>query len=433
MKSFFSHAYTVLGSIAFGVVFFTTQSVLAQTYNIPYIVDGGGSTTMSVSLTANPSTVTLPANQTDLSWTITGSPLSCTASSSPTTSWSGSRSVSGGGPEPVTGLVAGSYVFTLTCDNGSQTVSDTALVIVQNAGPDLVSSTTTPSVAAVATPLTFSGTLTNQGSMDTGASFPYFFQVATAPMGGGTVTDLASSTTTALAQGASVVVNSPSYTFLNTGTHSVRLCADKSSAANPGVITETDESNNCGTWTRVTVSPAQTYTPSVTLSAGPTSVYSGGSSTLSWTSANVTSCTASANPATPVWTGSQSTSSSYPHVSTGALTVTTLFVLDCTGPYGNASSQATVVVNTSGPGVSVTLSALPDRISPGDTSTLSWSSANATSCAGQNFATGGATSGSVSVSPLVNTTYTIECTDGVSNATDQATIYLKRRFLFIEY
>ena len=52
----------------------------------------------------------------------------------------------------------------------------------------------------------------------------------------------------------------------------------------------------------------------------------------------------------------------------------------------------------------------PTTITSGQSSTLSWSSTNATSCTGNNFSMGGATSGSTSVSPSSNTTYTASCT-----------------------
>jgi hypothetical protein len=56
------------------------------------------------------------------------------------------------------------------------------------------------------------------------------------------------------------------------------------------------------------------------------------------------------------------------------------------------------------------VSVSPTSMVQGQSSTLSWSSSNATSCIGTNFSTGGATSGSVSVSPSAPTTYTAACT-----------------------
>jgi hypothetical protein len=153
----------------------------------------------------------------------------------------------------------------------------------------------------------------------------------------------------------------------------------------------------------VTVIPAAT----VTLAAGPAVVAGGGASTLTWSSANATSCTASGG-----WSGSLPTSGTQ---STGALTLPSAYSLTCTGP-GGASAASTVLVNI----VPVaTLADYPTVVPGGGTSTLTWSSTNATSCT----ATGGwsgtlAASGTQSTGALAATTsYYLSCTGagGTSN------------------
>jgi hypothetical protein len=62
--------------------------------------------------------------------------------------------------------------------------------------------------------------------------------------------------------------------------------------------------------------------------------------------------------------------------------------------------------------VSVALTATPSTITRGSSSILSWTSQNATSCTGVGFSTGGATSGSVTVTPTENANYTIICYSG---------------------
>jgi hypothetical protein len=84
---------------------------------------------------------------------------------------------------------------------------------------------------------------------------------------------------------------------------------------------------------------SQTVTPTVTLSALPTSINSGSSSTLTWSTAGVTSCTASGT-----WSGTKATSGS---VSTSALTTTSTYSLNCTGAGGSASASVTVTVSSS--------------------------------------------------------------------------------------
>lgn len=74
---------------------------------------------------------------------------------------------------------------------------------------------------------------------------------------------------------------------------------------------------------------------------------------------------------------------------------------------GNYNHQNCTVSN---PPPTCALSLNPTAVTQGTPSTLSWSSTDATSCTGNNFSTGGATSGSVSVTPSQSTTYTASCT-----------------------
>ena len=65
--------------------------------------------------------------------------------------------------------------------------------------------------------------------------------------------------------------------------------------------------------------------------------------------------------------------------------------------------------------------ASPGGIPPGASSTLSWSSTNATSCSGVGFSPSGV-SGSLSVSPTVTTTYNITCTGSGGSTTRRASV-----------
>src|SRR5579863_2380619 len=89
-----------------------------------------------------------------------------------------------------------------------------------------------------------------------------------------------------------------------------------------------------------TTGQAVTPQPVLTLSASPVSISKGSSATLSWSSTNATSCTASGG-----WSGSEPTSGS---ASTGALNSTTTFTLTCNGASGTtpASASATVSVQS---------------------------------------------------------------------------------------
>jgi len=88
--------------------------------------------------------------------------------------------------------------------------------------------------------------------------------------------------------------------------------------------------------------------PTVTLTPSATSVTSGGTVTLTWTSQNATGCTASASPSNSAWSGSESASGG--PVTTSAITADTTFTLTCTGPGGTGSDTATVNVTAAASG-----------------------------------------------------------------------------------
>jgi hypothetical protein len=73
------------------------------------------------------------------------------------------------------------------------------------------------------------------------------------------------------------------------------------------------------------------------------------------------------------------------------------------------------------PATTASLSANPKTISAGQSSILSWSSTNASSCTGSNF-TASAISGSAVVSPTVTTSYSVTCTGNGGSATAMATV-----------
>ena len=141
--------------------------------------------------------------------------------------------------------------------------------------------------------------------------------------------------------------------------------------------------------------------PTVNLSASPTSVAAGATTTLTWSSTNATGCVASGG-----WSGSLAASGSK---SSGALSSTTTFSLTCAGPGGNSDPVSTTVTVITVP--IATLSVYPTVIAPGGVSQLTWSSLNATSCAAS-----GAWSGSLQTSGMQATgalqasaTYSLSC------------------------
>jgi PKD repeat protein len=163
----------------------------------------------------------------------------------------------------------------------------------------------------------------------------------------------------------------------------------------------------------VTVNNSGQPQPTVTLTADPETVALNGSSNLTWSSTNATSCEASGG-----WSGPRAASGSE---STGALTATTTYTLSCTGPGGAAHASVTVTVV---PEPTVMLTADPLTIVEGEPSTLTWSSTNATSCEAPSWTTSTDPNGSQQVSPTETTIYTITCTglSGTAEASVTVTV-----------
>ncbi|MFH1654331.1 MAG: PKD domain-containing protein, partial [Pseudomonadota bacterium] len=101
-------------------------------------------------------------------------------------------------------------------------------------------------------------------------------------------------------------------------------------------------------------------------SANPGTVNYGGSSVITWSSTNATSCTASGD-----WSGAKNLSGSQ---STGSLTQvkTYSYTLTCAGAGGSASGTANVVVNAPVPTVSNVTATDPDYCVSGPAATIGW-------------------------------------------------------------
>jgi hypothetical protein len=160
--------------------------------------------------------------------------------------------------------------------------------------------------------------------------------------------------------------------------------------------------------------------PTLTFSASPTSVTSGSSTTLTWSAANASSCTASGG-----WSGTLGVSGSK---ATSALSAATNFALACTGTGGSISKTVAVAVTSASQAAAptVSLSASPASVQSGGTAVLTWSSTNASSCTASGGWTGSkATSGSQTMGPLsANATYILNCTGAGGSAQQSAQVTL---------
>jgi hypothetical protein len=159
-----------------------------------------------------------------------------------------------------------------------------------------------------------------------------------------------------------------------------------------------------------------TPAPTVTLSASPTSVSAGGTSTLSWSTTHASACTASGS-----WNGAKAVTGSE---GTGALSANATYTLSCTGEGGSGQASTTVTVSNASPAPTVTLGASPTIVASGGSSTLTWSTANATSCTASGGWSGAkATSGTQGTGALAATTsFTLNCTGGGGSAQSSVTV-----------
>lgn len=170
-----------------------------------------------------------------------------------------------------------------------------------------------------------------------------------------------------------------------------------------------------GTATATATVTVNQVPPTVTLTALPTAVSSGGTSTLTWSTSNAASLT--------IDNGIGSVTPDAGSVTTKAITSTTTFTATATGPGGTATATAMVAVSP----VAVTLTATPDTVSSGGSATLTWTANDAVSVVidqGVGTVCGAApcSTGTVSVTPAKTTTYTATATDPSGITTTAKTV-----------
>ncbi len=283
-----------------------TESSPALTANTTFTLtcsnSAGATASQSVTVTVAAATpvpvVTISANPTSLaagassviSWSATNTPTSCTASGA----WSGSKAV-GGGTETVTVNATGTY--SLTCANaGGSSVTQSATVTVVPAPTVSISVNPTSVTSGSTTAITWSSTNATSCTASNGWT------------------------------GAKATSGTETSPALTTNTTFTLSCT--------GIGGTTAQSATA------TVSVAPPPAATATLSANPTSVASGGTTLLTWSSTNATSCTATNGAAG--WAGAKATTGTQ---TSAALTATTTFTITCTGAGGSSAPQnATVTV-----------------------------------------------------------------------------------------
>ena len=317
----------------------------------------------TVAINANPATIN-SGNSSVLTWTSTNAAI-CTASGG----WTGTRSVSG--TQTVTPTVTTTY--TITCTNTAGSANDSTTVTVRYL----------PTVDLIANP----------ADIDEGDSSILTWSSTNADA----CTASVGWTGTKTLFGSQTVMPAQTTTYTITCTNTAGTAIDSAT------IAVHDAPND--------------LLPTVTIIANPSSIQNGGSSILTWSSTHATSCSASQG-----WSGTKTITGSQ----TVSPTITTTYKITCTNTAGSANDSTTVTVQAQVLPPTVDLVANPMEIETGDTSILTWSSSNATSCsASMGWSDTKSLSGSQTITPTVTTTYTITCTNSVGTDVDTATVIVQ--------
>jgi hypothetical protein len=163
---------------------------------------------------------------------------------------------------------------------------------------------------------------------------------------------------------------------------------------------------------QVTVTVDATPPQIVSFTASPASINAGGTSMLSWNTANATSVEIDNGVGSQAVVGSVVVSPTQP----------TQYTLTAMGPGGLVTAQVSISVTQPGAPVVQSFTATPQQIMPGAQSTLSWQVSNATSVSIDRGIGTQPLTGTINVSPAATTTYTLTAMGAGGTTTAQVTI-----------
>jgi hypothetical protein len=221
------------------------------------------------------------------------------------------------------------------------------------------------------------------------------------------------------------VGDSISHTFTAPGTYTFAVTARDAAGLSSNPITHT-----------IVISNAPVVPVGGTISSfsiSPTTIVSGNTALLTWTTANATLCVAFGD-----WSGNQSVSSGSFNIGTQTVSsvTTKTYRLDCGNSTGTSTQSVSLTINPGGGGggggsTGGTISLFnvsPNPVVSGNGATLSWGSSNATLCVASGAWSGNQnTSGNFAIAPITvtvptNLTYTIACGNSFSTSTQSVTL-----------
>ncbi len=249
-----------------------------------------------VTISSNPPGPVAPGSSITLSWSATNNPTSCTASGD----WSGAKSSSGS--QVISNISSvKTYNFSIDCANSAGSTYDQASVVVVLPPAPVVTLGVSP------------------GAINAGGSASITWSATNNPTSCTASGDWSGAKSTSGSQSTGVLNTVKTYSY-------TLLCSNAGGS-------------NSKTATVVVSSGSSSNPPVVSLSASPSVITAGGSTTLSWSATNSpTSCTASGS-----WSGSKGVSGSQ------AITISTAgtysYSLTCTNAGGTGSAVTSVTVN----------------------------------------------------------------------------------------
>ncbi|MES2436587.1 MAG: hypothetical protein V4519_01110 [Patescibacteria group bacterium] len=316
----------------------------------------------TVNLTATPNPVDYNTAST-LKWSSTNA-TTCTASNG----WTGTKAKSG---TQTTGNLTTKKTYTISCTGPGGSASDTITVNVKT------EPTPSPVVTFTANPTTIlEGQNTNLSWSSTNATACEASITSASPDASATTAWNSNTNPSATPGLHSKVVP----TLTKTTTFKIICTGPGGSAEKTALVTVNKKS----------VTPV-VNTPNVTLIASKTTVTSGETVALTYSPVYAASCTATASPANSGWTSGTESASTGSYTKTSSpLTANTTFTISCIGDSTTngqtVTDDVTVIVDTTGgnptttPPPTVVLTANPDAVNPGGSTTLSWTVSNAASC-----------------------------------------------------